>query len=56
MVKLSQPLFDVLSNQKKAKATDPVRQPYDRRVFSTPCTSGSLISSEAARIPTAAGL
>ena len=35
MMKLPQPLFDVPSTQKKAKATDPVRQPHDRRVFST---------------------
>jgi hypothetical protein len=34
-MKLPQPLFDVPPTQGKAKATDPVRQPHDRRVFST---------------------
>jgi hypothetical protein len=36
MMNLPKPLFDVPSTQGKAKATDPVRQPHDRRVFSTP--------------------
>jgi hypothetical protein len=33
-MKLPKPLFDVPSTQRKAKATDPVRQLHDRRVFS----------------------
>ncbi len=40
-MKLPKPLFDVPSTQKKANATDPVRQPHDRRVFSTPSNTSS---------------
>ena len=40
-MKLPQPLFDVPSTHRKAKATDPVRQPHDRRVFSTPSNPSS---------------